>query len=230
MDNMPSHISDIDGDGFPSTENDKKILAEYLEGDRNYLPGHWNRLQTREERESWAKIIAENYKVNFKTWDNNLDALLRYISGNYTTDICVGLVGQILEGVDYYGDAKILIFDKYVNKENNGKGNIPFFGVQRITGPPYVRHGMNAILVGDNPLEFDDWAFYEPQTNKFVDIRKDRISGEFVNNEIFIQLFHNFYDVGETNNETMMKAHPVPVKFLTESGTGDASVGWQIKI
>lgn len=97
MDTMPSHISDIDGDGFPSTENDKKILAEYLEGDRNYLPGHWNRLQTREERESWATKIVNIYNVNHRIWDNNLDALFRYISGNYRTDICVGLVGKPLK-------------------------------------------------------------------------------------------------------------------------------------
>lgn len=213
MDTMPSHISDIDGDGVPSTENDKKILAEYLDGDRSYLPGHWNWLQTREEREEWTTKILDIYKVNHRTWDNNADPLQIYISGNYKTDICIASVGQTLEGIDYYGDPKIPIFDKYSNKEHNGKGNIPVFGVQRIR--EYVGHGMNAILVGDNPLEFEDWIWYEPQTNKFVDIRKDEISGEFVDNEFKPQLFHNIRDIGDGVNETQMTGSPAPVVYLS---------------
>ncbi len=226
METMPSHISDIDGDGFPSTDNDKKILADYLNGIIAYLPGHWNRLQTRQEREDWAKKeIINIYKVDHRIWDENSDPLLSYVSGNYKTDICIGLVGHILEGLDYFGDPKIPIFDKYSNKENNGKGNLPVFGVQRVRD--YLGHGMNAILVGDNPLEFTDWLFYEPQTNKFVDIRKNEVSGEFVENEIYIEFFHNFYDLGQVGqNDTQMRAFPRPVIFDTEEGTGNVTVRW----
>jgi len=217
MDTMPSHISDIDGDGFFSTDNDKKILAEYLNGERGYLPGHWNWLQTREERNEWANKIVNTYKVNHRIWDDNSNSLLKYVSGNYKTDICVGLVGQTLEGVDYYGNPKIPIFDKYSNKENNGKGNIPMFGVQRIRNS--LGHGMNAILIGDNPLDFDDWLFYEPQTNKFVDPRKDEPSGEFIDNQIKIQFFHNLRDIGDRVNETQIVESPGPLIFYSEQET-----------
>ncbi|MGC9373776.1 MAG: hypothetical protein ACP5DQ_01900 [Bacteroidales bacterium] len=43
---LPSDRSDIDGDGTPSTENDKEILRQYLDGERDHLPGHWNELST----------------------------------------------------------------------------------------------------------------------------------------------------------------------------------------
>lgn len=225
MDSSPSHITDIDGDGFPSTANDKQVLADYLNLIRSYLPGHWNKFQSRQEREDWAKKIINIYKVNHRNWDNNSDPLLKYVSGNYRTDICIGTFGHTLEGLDYFGDPKVPIFDKYSNKENNGKGNIPVFGVQRVRN--YAGHGMNAILVGDDPLEFNDWLFYEPQLNEFVDIRWDKNSGEFVTTEVYLQLFHNFYYVGQGGqNETQMRGFPSPVVFDTEQGTGSVTVRW----
>jgi hypothetical protein len=34
--------------------------------------------------------------------------------------------------------------------------------------PPNFGHAINAVLVGDNPLNFDDWRFIEPQTDESV--------------------------------------------------------------
>ncbi len=55
LESMPSDRSDVDGDGTPSTANDKIILQEFLDGDRNYLPGHRNKLVSREEKIDWLE-------------------------------------------------------------------------------------------------------------------------------------------------------------------------------
>lgn len=45
----------------------------------------------------------------------------------------------------------------------NGLFNIPLYYVA-VSANNYG-HGMNAVLTGDNPLEFNDWCFVEPQTD-----------------------------------------------------------------
>jgi len=39
---ISNNMSDIDGDGTPSTQADKNILAGYIANTIPYLPGHWN--------------------------------------------------------------------------------------------------------------------------------------------------------------------------------------------
>lgn len=46
----------------------------------------------------------------------------------------------------------------------NGLFNLPLYYVS--VEANNFGHGMNAILLGDNPLEFNDWCFVEPQTDE----------------------------------------------------------------
>lgn len=67
-----------------------------------------------------------------------------------------------------------LIYDNEVswtkyNLDNNRRFNLPIYYVgstlYNSQGNPYMGHGMNVIITGDNALNFNDWNFIEPQND-----------------------------------------------------------------
>ena len=55
-------------DGTTIHGEDAIIIQEYINGTRGYLPGHWNFLQTRQERESWLQKMLAIDKTDEKQW------------------------------------------------------------------------------------------------------------------------------------------------------------------
>ncbi|MCF8305094.1 MAG: T9SS type A sorting domain-containing protein [Ignavibacteriales bacterium] len=159
--------ADVDGDGVPSTQNDQNILWEYVFGNRDGLPSHWNHLNGIEKRD-WAKKMIEIDQT-----DTNPYISGEYDCGWFAKEFFVNSHGA--ENVENY-----LHYGKFVNPRN-ARFNIPVQrGFTKITsgvpGSDPPGHRINAVLVGPNdttkyqadPTNFDHWYFFEPQTDEEV--------------------------------------------------------------
>ncbi|MDI6779785.1 MAG: hypothetical protein QME25_06280, partial [Bacteroidota bacterium] len=79
---------------------------------------------------------------------------------------------------------------------NIEKFNIPLYTVSRSSSTG--GHGMDAILVGENPLNWDDWSFVEPQ-NDSINVQ----SGTWnipLNSKIEIKQTYWYYDKNKKGN------------------------------
>lgn len=139
--------ADVDGDGNITTQ-DITLLRTVLEGGK--LPSWWNQLANRDERNNWIdKMLAIDstnlypYRWGWMVCGNFVDQL--YINfANYRNDLTY---------TNYSG--------------GRTKFNMPMYIVSDIPQNPIGEspHAYNAILVGDNPLDYNDWRFIEPQND-----------------------------------------------------------------
>ena len=143
-------MADINGNGIPSEPEDAELLSQFLNGERNYLPAHWNSLTTVAERDDWTSRmldIDETSEIPYQTGE--------FISGDYRTVTEMNFAGRIdpeNPNIPYSSD--IINFARF---------NLPLYGVSVIDLNSSWAHGMNAILTGEDPLNFNDWSFVEPQ-------------------------------------------------------------------
>ncbi|GAB4299572.1 MAG: hypothetical protein Kow0098_26210 [Ignavibacteriaceae bacterium] len=151
-----NNMADVDGDGIPSTQSDKSVLSEYLNGIREYLPGHWNELKTPEERIDWFQ------KMSFIN-----DGL----NGLPPGWVCADYINQM--ELDFYGCSNYLEgyqngrWDSLTHIDSVAKFNLPLYWIGT-TNTSGVGHAAAGILVGRridddsvsfNPLDFYDWYF-----------------------------------------------------------------------
>jgi len=158
-------MADVNGDGHFSTQNDKTILSEYLNGQRNYLPGHWNELTTPEEREAW-------FDKMFRLQDR--------LNGSPTGWICQDWIRQ--HELDFYGTSNYIegynqgFWKPETNIDSVAKYNLPmyFFETKNTAG---ISHAVDGVLVGRrinadsvslNPLDFRDWSFRSYQQDERI--------------------------------------------------------------
>ena len=125
---------------------DYQLLEDHI-NNGTMLPGNWNNFQTREQREDWFKKMIKIDKTDEKqgilnVWDCH----------HFATQTHLNFFG--------YAGERPEIFDI----EDNGRFNLPVYYVH-ITKKEPPNHAINAILTGDNPLDFNDWYFFEPQTD-----------------------------------------------------------------
>ncbi|MFA5706642.1 MAG: dockerin type I domain-containing protein [Candidatus Neomarinimicrobiota bacterium] len=148
--------ADVNGDGIVNHE-DGQVLESYLAGDIPYMPGQYEKLQTKSERDDWVRKMMAIDPVSEMPFIYGNDTT-RWVSGNYATQTCINFFG--------YDDE--VPWTKY-DLSNNRRFNLPFYWVMsslyNSDGTPREGHGMNAILTGDNALEFSDWNFVEPQND-----------------------------------------------------------------
>lgn len=142
-----SSRADIDGSGVIDN-TDSTILMGYINYGGN-LPAWWSYLPSRGAREArMASAI-------------NLDSTNNYIYFDHMQ--CVNFQAQFYIGLTGYNK------DLYSTHWNGGQTafNIPVYCVTIVNTPGYpsYSHGINAVLVGDNPLIGTDWKFIEPQTD-----------------------------------------------------------------
>ena len=126
---------------------------------------------------------------------------------------------------------------------DNGRSNLPVYGVGTMA-LSNEDHRINAILVGDNPLDFDDWYFYEPQNdtevepgdfsmhpNQYVDI--DRYC--YFYHELLQQFLYGYFpiiDFDLTNGNPslswqhpdLVTSKPVQHSYTSISGTNPADI------
>jgi hypothetical protein len=159
----PNFRADVDGSGKVDAADVSLIAAAVhgepegplLEGPERLqalrgavLPAWWNRLADPEQRNAWVDRFLALDRTNehpYEPW---------YPCGCFARQL-------FLHGVDYRGDL-------YTTFHGGGQRsfNIPLYVVT--VGSSDYGHSINAILVGENPLSFDDWRFVEPQTDQDV--------------------------------------------------------------
>lgn len=141
-----NYRADINGDG-KLTNDDIIVLREYLDSTA-VLPAHWNSL-TKEQKINWLNCCL---KLDITSLIPSSD---EFVCGNFSLQFYCNFsyFGQYLAHTTYTGGGTIF--------------NIPVYKVS-IPG-----HALNAVLVGDDPLKFDNWCFIEPQNFKFVDPVKE---------------------------------------------------------
>ncbi len=133
----PNIMADVDADGKVDSA-DVNLVDGALKG--ALLPGWWNKLTTREQREYWVYRFMDR---DF-TKDVNKNGTLFYCG--HTASQCA------INGAQYRRDLK----------------QTPFNGGQFFNIPVYTvtlgsrGHAINGILVGDDPLNIHDWFFIEP--------------------------------------------------------------------
>lgn len=150
---------DVNGDGIVDG-NDATILQEYINGTKSKLPSWWNFLN-KEEKVDWLDKMLAIDQTDTITYRSKTDYPKNwFISGNYGAQICLNFDGFPIRSQD----EKELISLKY-DTTTFGRYNIPVYHVAS------SGHGMNACLVGDNPLDFYDWQFIEPQYSQYSDLR-----------------------------------------------------------
>ena len=143
--------SDVDGDGVPSTENDKQLLQDFINGSLAYLPGHWNKLETREEKESW---IEKMLRIDETSEISSLD------ERTYGWD-CANFVNQLT--INFYGLSNIEEFSNSSKTEyfteNNARFNLPVYYFS--TFSQGVPHAVGGVLVGEDVQSLKDFYFID---------------------------------------------------------------------
>lgn len=194
--------ADIDGDSLKSTVTDQQLASNYFNGTLQYLPAQWNP-SNREEKVSWSDKMLTIDKTDTITYIPG-----EIVSGDYAIKLYFDFQGPPKNTPE----AKALIATKY-DTTNLGRFNMPFYYVSLST--PTYSHGMNAVLVGDNPLNFYDWQFIEPQNDEYNHFRN---FGENWNPPAGSSIsIIKFNDVQEGNNGELMLPREDFVKFKIDS-------------
>lgn len=153
LDGEMNDRGDVDGDGTSSTEADQELLFNFLSGTIPYLPGHWNSLQTPDERMDWVSLMLAIDQTDT-------------VTAHWPDWACMEFGSQTFMNFNgYNGD---FTPDEYF-EEHIGRFNIPFFYLQVSHNSSSWGHAANATLVGDDPSSFEDWCFIEPQLDQ-VDV------------------------------------------------------------
>ena len=130
----PSDRSDIDGDGTPSTEADKEILGQYLDGEISHSPGHWNELSSSEKVDWYLKM-----------------------EDIYQRDLTAPIEGDCTERsrnrfIDFSGFANFEnspYFSTHENTTNNARFNIPMLMMYIHGSDGTPNHDINVLYAGE---------------------------------------------------------------------------------
>jgi len=138
--------ADVNGNGEVDAE-DVILIDNARRGET--LPAWWNSLTNRTDRNNWVTKFLSLDKTNSHPF-------------SYCFFQCINFATQLfIHGAYYGGD----LFNSYYDGGQT-VFNIPIY--YAYVGSRTYGHGINAILVGDNPLNFSDWRFIEPQTDNDV--------------------------------------------------------------
>jgi len=134
----PSPRADVDGDGDVDS-SDVSLINSALSG--GILPAWWNSLTSRTQRNYWLTKCLAIDQTDAHPW--------RYwfACGNFATQTFIHGAFHRADIHPTFHDGGPTVF------------NLPVY-IVTVAG-----HGINAVLVGDDPLNFDDWRFFEPQTD-----------------------------------------------------------------
>ncbi|MDD2559892.1 MAG: dockerin type I repeat-containing protein [Bacteroidales bacterium] len=130
--------ADVNGDGEVNSA-DLGLLKQKYAGNLPYFPGEWNKLQTREERESWIKKMKiiegrEDWITNGSCLDYARQFMINF--QGFVQYGFNGLVSGVNEGV-------------LLDIRDNGRFNLPVYQIGIY--PQYqTAHAMNGIIVGDS--------------------------------------------------------------------------------
>jgi hypothetical protein len=136
--------ADINGDGVVD-EEDIQLLELGLSG--GVLPGWWNRLTSAGDRRDWVRRMLARDPGDKHPYTPAWQQCL-----GYSTQL-------FLRFASYQGELFATDFGAAQTVYN-----LPIYCVS--VHSPTVAHAVNAVLIGDDPLRFEDWMIIEPQTDK----------------------------------------------------------------
>lgn len=150
LDDRLTDRADINGDGAIDNQ-DKQILEDYLNQNINYLPAHWNKLNSL-EKTSWFEKMIEIDKTD--------TIALGSVCYEFSIPFTINFHGfeSLSSGV---GPDFPWKFSK------NNRFNIPVYALSTTTTSE-VAHAIDGVLIGDNPFEFNGLYSVEPQNDKRV--------------------------------------------------------------
>lgn len=164
--------ADVNGDGEINSQ-DITMMREVLAGGRGYLPGWWEHLRTREERDSWVDKMLAIDRTDGHPYQHPF-----FVCGDFASVLVLNNAGY--DGT-FVGEPS-----KWITP---GRFNLPMQHVTLTEGP----HAITGILVGDDPLQLDSWRFIEPQT--------DSDAAAFTPGErIFVQVSSHFTSLGRMSS------------------------------
>ncbi|MBU0677506.1 MAG: hypothetical protein KJ626_05260 [Verrucomicrobia bacterium] len=139
--------ADVYPDGFVN-DADVQALENAIAGSTT-PSSWWNNLTDRAQRNFWLTTILSRDKTDQHP----------YLNGKF---VCLQFAVQTHFNVAHYRD------DLYHSYYTGGQTafNVPMYVVS-ITASQFG-HAINATLVGDDPLNFEDWRFTEPQNDMTV--------------------------------------------------------------
>lgn len=137
--------ADVNGDG-KIDNSDVSLLQDALNG--SILPGWWNRLDNKWARLAWLKKM-----LALDTTDRH-----SYVTDKYE---CYHFALQI-----YYNFTGYNQFSTY-DYSHQTIYNLPVT-IAFITLKSGLTHYANAVMLGDNPLLFRNWLFFEPQNDSII--------------------------------------------------------------
>jgi hypothetical protein len=139
-----SDYTDVNGDGITNNQ-DVSMLESYLNKEILYLPGDWNRLETQQEKDDWYSKMY------------NIDPIGR-TSGSLINQGWKCGIFSMQELTNFFGLKQIMNgWENYLFDEHNGRFNLPLYIAD--VGKTGFSHEINAILVGNDPLNFNNWRF-----------------------------------------------------------------------
>ena len=144
----PNPMADVDGNGV--VENaDFMLIWNYTNDPNTPLPGHWNHLTSAQARQDWLDKMLALDETEDHQWVYEW-----YLCGHFLRQIYSHFTGYVgdLYGSQFSGGQTLF--------------NIPTYDV----GIP--AHGINGILIGDDPQNIDDWFFLDTYSDNAWDIMK----------------------------------------------------------
>jgi hypothetical protein len=165
-------------------EGDAVMLESWQNGAIDYLPGHWNSLQTRQEREDWVlacNAVDDTHTIPF---ERN-----KWVSGQYATRKRLAFHG--FKDSEEQRFSEITLAD-YKNPIP-GRFNIPVVETMSAkldengefiyeNGSPYPQaHGLGlSSFVGDYPLNYWDWLRIEAQAIPGTELEQAPIGSQSI--------------------------------------------------
>ena len=151
----PTDYADVDADATSFTSNDYTLAFDHINNGTLLPQINWAWPQiTRAQREAWLNATLSNIDLTDEiSYNNSSDIWERWISGNYSAQL-------YLYFNKYTGND---IPDKY-DSDNICRFDIPVYRAN-IDFPTSGGHEMNAILLGEDPTDFQDLCMIEPQND-----------------------------------------------------------------
>jgi len=141
----------VNGDSYINIQ-DRTLLENFLNGTVNHLPGYWNLLISRAERESWLRMMVAIYKIDDDTGGGCIQS-----SNNFM--------------ISFHGfnsnDIANLLTEYSYGILNNGRFNIPVCRMDiryyDLNGKDIGGHSMNTVIFGDDASIWSALCNIEPQ-------------------------------------------------------------------
>ena len=199
--------ADTDGNDTAFTSNDYSLLFEHITND-SLLPSDWNMIgyqdSAQQKLESWLekmkpidKTDTITYREDFKCGEFSMQTIINFNGFKELKDSSIVNDNISLKKYDFF---------------DNGRFNIPMFYTTISSDETLLRHAIVTTLTKDNPLNFNNWYFIEPQ-----DDSKVKPGDWSMPNDSQVKIYHSFFFYAGSTNKFYFGQEPF-IKFKLNNG------------